>query len=103
MPSLHPLIFKTLRLMAVLATLLLGCILYVVLVGVSFDVSGLRDKTAATLTENIGREVRFDGPLQLEVSAHPKLVVGGLHIANAAGFTGSELASLGEARLALNL
>ena len=94
---------KALRLIAVFATLLLGGILYVAWIGVFFDISGLRDKTAATLTKSLGREVRFDGPLQLEVSAHPKLIVGGLHIANAAGFTGSEFATLGKARLALNL
>lgn len=89
--------------MAYLSALLLVAILYVVFIGVSFDASGQRDKVAALLTESLGREVRFDGPLQFEVSAHPKLIVGGLHIANAAGFAGSEFASLGEARLALDL
>lgn len=101
--KLHPLIFKTLRLMAVLAALLLGGVLYVAFVGVSIDASRLRGKVVAMLTESLGREVRFDGPLQLEVSAHPKLVVGGLHIANSASFGGGEFASLGEARLSLDL
>ena len=96
-------IFKTRRLMTVSAALLLGGVLYVALVGVSMNIPGLRDKTVAMLTQSLGREVRFDGPLQLEVSVHPKLVVGGLHIVNTAGFSGSEFASMGEARLALNL
>ena len=94
---------KALRLMAVLAALLFGCFLYVALIGVSIDASRLRDKIALMLTENFGREVHFDGPLQLEISAHPKLIVGGLHIANAMGFTGNEFANLREAQLALNL
>lgn len=89
--------------MAVFAAMLLGCVLYVALAGVSVDAPGLRDKTAAMLTKNLGRQVLFDGPLQLEISAHPKLIVEGLHIANEAGFTGSEFASLGEARLELDL
>ena len=100
---LSPHISRTKRLITVLAALLFGGALYVALVGISIDASGLRDKTTAMLTESLGREVRFDGPLQFEVSAHPKLIVGGLHIVNAAGFTGSEFASLGEARLALDL
>ncbi len=101
--KLPPLILKTLRLLSISAALLLAGILYIALVGVAFDVSGLRGKAATLLTQNLGREVRFDGPLRIELSAHPKLVVGGLHIANAAGFSGSEFASMGEARLALNL
>ncbi len=102
-PKLYPLILKALRLMAVLAVLLFCGVAYVAFVGVSIDASGQRGKIAAKLTESLGREVRFEGPLQLEVSARPKLRIGGLHIANAAGFTGGEFASMGEARLALNL
>jgi hypothetical protein len=58
---------------------------------------------ANLLTENLGRGVKFDGPMRLELSAHPKLRVGGMHIANAPGFSGGEFVSLGEARLALDL
>ena len=89
--------------MTVLTALLLGGVLYIALVGVSIDASRLRDKIALMLTESFGREVHFDGPLQLEISARPTLIVGGLHIANATGFTGNEFANLGEAQLALNL
>jgi AsmA family protein len=77
--------------------------LYVTFVGVTVDASFLRGRLAETFTDNIGRQVRFEGPVQLEVSAHPKLRVGGLHIANAPGFEGADFASLGEARLALDL
>jgi uncharacterized protein involved in outer membrane biogenesis len=98
-----PLISKALRVLGVLAALLLVAVLYVAFIGISIDASGQRGKIAALLAESLGREVRFEGPLQLEVSAHPKLRMGGLHIANAAGFSGDEFASMGEARLALNL
>jgi len=92
-----------LRLIAVSAVTLLAGVLYVALVGVSIDASGLRIKAAAALTQRLGREVHLDGPAQIEVSARPSLVVRGLHVANAAGFSGGEFASLGEARLALDL
>jgi uncharacterized protein involved in outer membrane biogenesis len=92
-----------LRWAATLAALLLVVLLYVALVGISFEAGALRSKTAALLTENLGREVRLTGPLHIEVSAHPNLVIHGLQVANAAGFAGDEFAGLGEARLALDL
>ncbi len=59
--------------------------------------------TAPDAAANQAWWLRFDGPLQLEISAHPKLLIGGLHIANAPGFDGGEFASMGEAHLALDL
>ena len=99
----HTLMQKFLRLLLALAALLFLALLYVAFVGVSIDASALRGNIANKFSESIGREVRFEGPLQLEISAHPKLRMGGLHIANAVGFEGGELASLREARLALDL
>lgn len=99
----HPLFRRVLRLIGVAAALLLCIVLYVAFIGIAIDASAQRGKLAAMLTETLGREVRFEGALQLEVSAHPRLHVGGLHIANAAGFTGGEFASMGDARLALDL
>lgn len=86
----------------VLASLLLTT-LYVAVVGISIEANALRDKLAVMLSGSLGREVRFDGTMQLEISAHPKLKIAGMHIANAAGFSGGDFASLGEARLALDL
>jgi uncharacterized protein involved in outer membrane biogenesis len=94
---------RALRFTAVLVASLLAAVLYVAWVGVSIDAGGLRDRTAALLTEHLGREVRLDGPLRIRLSAHPSLVLRGLHVANAAGFTGGDFASVGEARLALDL
>src|SRR5258708_8686491 len=76
---------------------------YATFIGITFDASFLRGRIATTFSDALGRTVRFDGPMELEISARPKLRIGGLHIANAPGFEGGEFASLGEARLALDL
>ncbi len=89
-----------------LATLLVCVIiglLYLTFVGVSVDVSFLRTPIAQTFSDNIGRNVRFEGAMEIQISATPKLRVGELRIANAAGFGDDDFASLGEARLAVNL
>ena len=87
---------------ALLLCLVLGFV-YVTFVGVTVDASFLRSRIAQTFSENIGRPVRFEGPMEMEVSATPKLRIGGLHIANAPGFGEGDFASLGEARLAVDL
>jgi len=76
---------------------------YITFIGVTVDASFMRGRIAAVFSDALGRPVRFDGPMELEVSARPKLRVGGLHIANPPGFEGGDFASLGEARLALDL
>jgi len=96
-------LIRALRVLGILAAILFAVILYIATIGISFDISGQQHKTADLLTESLGRKVSTDGTLLLEISARPKLRIGGLRIANAPGFSGSEFASLGEARLALNL
>ena len=89
-----------------LATLFLMVVLgflYVTFIGLSVDASFLRGTIAQTFSDNIGRPVRFEGPMEMEISAKPRLRVGGLHIANAPGFGEGDFASLGEARLAVDL
>src|SRR3954468_4430882 len=90
-------IFATLSLIAVAG------FLYVTFVGLSVDASFLRSTIAQTFSDNIGRRVRFEGPMELEISARPKLRIGGLHVANPPGFGDEDFASLGEARLAHDL
>jgi uncharacterized protein involved in outer membrane biogenesis len=89
--------FATLVLIVVLA------FLYVTFVGITVDAVFLRATIAQTFSDNIGRAVRFEGPMEMEISATPKLRVGGLHIANAPGFDERDFASLGEARLSVDL
>ena len=95
--------YKALRVIAAIFALLLLITLYIVFVGISIDASNQRENIAQSFSAMLGREVHFEGPLQFEISARPKLRAGGLHIANAAGFLGADFASLGEVRLALNL
>jgi AsmA family protein len=99
----HPHVYRVVRVAAILSGLLLAAVLYVVLVGITIDASGYRGKIATMLTQSLGREVRLEGAMQLQISAHPRLKVGGMHVANAAGFAGTDFASLGEAQLALDL
>lgn len=87
---------------AVLLCVVLG-LLYVTFVGVSVDASFLRDSVAQIFSDSIGRTVRFEGAMEIRLSARPRLRIGGLHIANPPGFGGGDFASLGEARLAVDL
>src|ERR1700754_309117 len=85
---------------SILAALVLVVVLvflYITFIGVTVDASFLRARVAQTFSDNIGRTVRFEGPLEMEISAHPKLRVGGLHIANPPGFGDDDFANLGEA------
>lgn len=93
----------TLWTVAALVSITVLGFLYVTFVGVTIDASALRGPVAQVFANNLNREVRFDGAMQLEISGRPKLRVGGLHIANPAGFDEAEFASLGEARLSLDL
>ena len=88
---------------ATLALIAVPGFLYVTFIGISVDASFLRGTIAQTFSDNIGRTVRFEGPMEMEISARPKLRVGGLHVANPPGFGDEDFASLGEARLALDL
>ncbi|MBC8006438.1 MAG: AsmA family protein [Prolixibacteraceae bacterium] len=88
---------------ATLVLVVLLGFLYVTFVGISVDASFLRTTIAQTFSANLGRTVRFEGPMEMEISATPKLRIGGLHIANAPGFGDGDFASLGEARLAVDL
>jgi uncharacterized protein involved in outer membrane biogenesis len=93
----------TLWTFATLVLILVLGFLYVTFVGISVDASFLRATIAQTFSDNIGRRVRFEGPMEMEISARPKLRIGGLHVANPPGFGEEDFASLGEARLALDL
>lgn len=94
---------KLLKALRIPAALLVLAVLYIAVIGITIDASSHDKDIASKLTAALGREVRFTGPMQLEISARPKVRVGGLHIANAAGFSGDEFARLGEARLELDL
>lgn len=94
---------KALRWFVYLAAIVAVVVLYVAVVGVSLDLSSQRERASRILSDSLGRAVRLDGALQFDLSAQPKIRIAGLHIANAPGFAGRDFASLGEARLALDL
>src|SRR3954462_443329 len=100
---LRRLALPMLWIIASLSIIAMAGFLYVTFVGISVDASFLRSTIAQTFSDNIGRRVRFEGPMELEISARPKLRIGGLHVANPPGFGDEDFASLGEARLALDL
>jgi uncharacterized protein involved in outer membrane biogenesis len=93
----------TLWTLAALIAITAATVVYVSVVGIPVDASALRAPIARAFSESIGRQVRFVGPMELEISGRPKLRVGGLHIAGPDGAASPDLASLGEARLALDL
>ncbi|HXF17691.1 MAG TPA: AsmA family protein [Burkholderiales bacterium] len=101
--ALRRIAIRMLWLFATLTLIIVAGFLYVTFVGISVDASFLRNTIAQTFSDNIGRSVRFEGPMEMEISAKPKLRVGGLHVANPPGFGDEDFASLGEARLALDL
>ncbi|MBI3527577.1 MAG: AsmA family protein [Betaproteobacteria bacterium] len=101
-PLRRLLLWTAWTLVTLVLILVLG-FLYVTFVGITVDASFLRGTIAQTFSDNIGRPVRFEGPMEMEISARPKLRIGGLHIANAPGFGDDDFASLGEARLAVDL
>ncbi len=89
--------------LAAFVVALLLVFVYVTFVGITVDASILRARVAQAFSDSIGRSVRLEGAMEIELSATPKLKVGGLHVANAPGFGTEDFASLGEARLALDL
>jgi AsmA family protein len=89
--------------LAGLVVLVLAVVAWIAFIGITIDASSLRPRIAAAFSDALKREVRFDGPAQLEISAQPKLKVGGLAIADPGGFAEGTLVSVGEVRLALDL
>jgi hypothetical protein len=100
---LRRLLIRTAWTLATLMLIVVLGFLYVTFVGITVDASSLRATVARAFSDNLGRPVRFEGAMELEISARPKLRIGGLRIANAPGFGGGDFASLGEARLAVDL
>lgn len=86
-----------------LVVLVIAIAAWIAFIGITIDAASLRPRIAAAFSDALKREVRFDGPAQLEISARPKLKVGGLAIADPGGFAEGTLVSVGELRLALDL
>ena len=87
---------KVLRwtLIGLLALFLLPILAAVVIASldVSISVAPWRNAIARAASEAIGRDVKLEGPLEFVPSLRPAVKVGGIHIANPPGFSGSEFA-----------
>ncbi len=75
----------------------------VVALGITISAAPWRDSIAAAASHAIGRQVRLEGQLELVPTLRPLLTIGGVHIANPPGFSQPEFASLGKARLQIDL
>jgi len=93
-------IFKVLRIPAAVLAL---AVLYVAVIGIKIDASSHEQGHRRQAHHSARTGSAVHRPPAARNFRHPKLHMGGLHIANARGFGGDEFASLGEARLELDL
>ncbi len=75
----------------------------VVTLGITISAAPWRERIAAEASQALGRPVRLEGPLELVPTLRPSLKVGGVQISNPPGFSQPEFATLGEARLQIDL
>src|SRR5215471_8784965 len=78
-------------------------IIWAAVFGVSIDASRWRDALATRASAALGRQVTLDGALKLELGREAAVHVGGVRILNPPGFATPELATLGEARVRIDL
>ena len=71
--------------------------------GISISAAPWRASIAQAASQALGRPVTLEGPLALIPTLRPTLTVGGVQIANPPGFSAAQFASLGRARLRLEL
>jgi uncharacterized protein involved in outer membrane biogenesis len=70
--------------------------------GLTLDARWLRPRIAAALGEALGRPVRLEGGVMLELSLHPGLRIDGVQIDAPPGFSREALARIGSLRLAFD-
>ena len=98
------------RIAAVLAALLglpliliLIAIIAVAVFGVTIDASRWREPLEARASAALGRQVTLDGSLTFEIGREAAVHVGGVRVRNPPGFGAQDLATLGEARVRIDL
>lgn len=85
-----------------LSVLVVACIAIAAL-GISVSAEPWRHQLSDAMSRAIGREVRFEGTMQMQISLTPSIRVEGITVANSAGFSSPFFASLGQAMLRLEL
>ncbi len=88
---------------SMLAALFALGLLLVAVFGVNINAAPYHASIARLLSDKLGRAVRLDGSLMLEISAHPALLIRQVRIAQPAGFGEADFLSIGELRVALDL
>ncbi|MSQ60087.1 MAG: AsmA family protein, partial [Betaproteobacteria bacterium] len=71
--------------------------------GITLSASPWRGQLSDAMGHAIGREVRFEGPLEMQPTLTPSFRVGGITIANPAGFSSPFFASLAHSSLQVDL
>jgi uncharacterized protein involved in outer membrane biogenesis len=71
--------------------------------GVSIDASRWRDTATQRASAMFGRPVALHGPLRVTLGRGPVLLIGDARVLSPEGFQATELATLGEARVAFDL
>ena len=71
--------------------------------GISISAAPWRASIAQAASQALGRPVTLEGPLELIPTLRPTLKVGGVRIDSPPGFSAPQFASLGQARLRLEL
>ncbi|MEO8628447.1 MAG: AsmA family protein [Betaproteobacteria bacterium] len=88
------------------ALLLLTLVVLTLIIGlfhISIDAAPWRARLSDAISHALGREVTLEGPLELTLSLHPALTVGGLHVANPPGFSHADFATFGVATFRVDL
>jgi len=83
--------------------LILIAVIAVVVFGVTIDASRWREPLEARASAALGRQVTLDGPLTFEIGREAAVHVGGVRVRNPPGFGAQNLATLGEARVRIDL
>ncbi|MCU0804108.1 MAG: AsmA family protein [Burkholderiales bacterium] len=94
---------RILTALAVAAALGLAAIVVLAVIGIPIDVAPWRERLSAAATDALARPVAFEGPIELRLSLHPSLRVGGVRVDNPPGFASREFARLGDVRIELAL
>ncbi|MFN0315637.1 MAG: AsmA family protein [Burkholderiales bacterium] len=89
-------------LVSLIVLLVLGSVAIAAL-GITLSAAPWRGQLSDAMGRAIGREVRFEGPLEMQPTLTPSFRVGGITIANPAGFSSPFFASLGHATLQVDL
>lgn len=101
--SLASLLRRLLVLALVLPVMLLALLVVLAVQGVAIDGAIYRKPLEALLSQQLAREVRFNGALDLRLGVRPSLVIRDARIGQPAGFGDDAFAQIGELQVRLDL